>query len=134
MGNEAPTLIISANGRNSAWNQKFIHISFPGWIILHVLKVWCFSCDFFLRDKSWVLSALIYQMAYFFLYNYLYILFASIPVSFNNKKKFKRWYIFFVLPKDCILLYSKTLIICKDLHSFFLTMDFSELAKSFSVP
>lgn len=66
MGNEAPTLIISANGRNSAWNQKFIHISFPGWIILHVLKVWCFSCDFFLRDKSWVLSALIYQMTYFF--------------------------------------------------------------------
>lgn len=89
MGNEAPTLIISANGRNSAWNQKFIHISFPGWIILHVLKVWCFSCDFFLRDKSWVLSALIYQMAYFFLYNYLYILFASIPVSFNNKKNLK---------------------------------------------
>lgn len=54
------------------------------------------------------ISALIYQIVYF-LYNYLYTLFSSISVSFNNKRNFIRWWFFFC-QETCILLYWKTLM------------------------
>lgn len=71
-------------------------------------------------------SALIYQIVYF-LYNYLYTLFSSISVSFNNKRNFITWWFFgFFLPKD---LYFALL---KDSHAqafsstwIFVTRDFS---------